>query len=192
MDRAAAKWFRRKHWIAGLLCGLVPLVWIWTVYPLTWDSRTAPGRVLSADIRSFDEIVNSGTQGAFVAHFYELRLAYQFEAGHGRHAAIETIRASDLSWLKKFRNDLLTDGFTVVYSAGDPGTAFVRELVSHVKVKEAAALAMTAFLLGTRAFGQWMGVYRQDSWNIPLAQIKPRFWIWTALLVLFYGALIVF
>jgi hypothetical protein len=65
-------------------------------------------------LRSVDDIVNGGTHGAFVAHCHELRLAYQFEAGHSRHAAIARIRACNLSWLKQFRNKLLTDGITVV------------------------------------------------------------------------------
>lgn len=114
IDRELDKWCAGRPWIVGLLCALMPFAWLWTVYPLKRDFKTVPGRVLSADIRSVDDIVNGGTHGAFVAHCHELRLAYQFEAGHSRHAAIARIRACDLSWLKQFRNKLLTDGITVV------------------------------------------------------------------------------
>lgn len=191
-DPANGNWLHRRPWSVGLLCALAPLMVLWATYPFKWDSRTVRGQAFSADIRGVDDIITTGTQGAISVHCYELELVYGFEIGDTRYTDVQAFGSCELPRLKRLRKTLLAGGVTVVYSAGNPSTAFVLELVSVVKLKVDAALAMTAFLLGTRAFGQWAGVYRQDSWNIPLAQVKPRFWILTALLVLFYGSLIVF
>jgi hypothetical protein len=190
-QRAYGNWLRSRPWVIGLLCALMPFVWLWTLYPVKWDSKTAPGQVLSATIRSADETLFTAGNGAIVARCYELQVMYRFTAAGASHGGIQGRETCNLGALKQFRIWLQAHDMTVVYSAGDPATSFVLELVSSVKLKVAAGLALTAFLAATRAFGVWAGVYRADSWNISLAQVQPRFWLWTALLILFYGALIV-
>jgi hypothetical protein len=184
-------WLRSRPWMIGLLCALMPFVWLWTLYPVKWDSKTAPGQVLSATIRSVDETFVTAGNGAIDARCYELQVMYRFTAAGASHEGIQGWETCNLGALKQFRAWLQAHDITVVYSAGDPATSFVLELVSSVKLKVAAGLAMTAFLVATRVFGVWAGMYRTDSWNISLAQVQPRFWLWTALLILFYGALIV-
>lgn len=177
-EHAGDTWLQSRPWIVGLLCALMPFVWLWTQYPLMPDSSTAPGRVIATTARAYDDA-------------YELRIAYQFVAAGASHVGHEIMQIGDLNWLKQFRNELLAKNVTVVYSAAHPATAFVREMVSRVHLKLAAALAMTAFLLGTRSHGLRVGVYRVDDWSGPVSQLELRFWIWTALLVLFYGTLVV-
>jgi hypothetical protein len=188
---AHGNWLRSRPWMIGLLCALMPFVWLWTLYPVKWDSKTAPGQVLSATIRSVDETFVTPGNGAISARCYELQVMYRFTAASASHGGIQGRETCDLSALKQFRAWLQAHDITVVYSAGDSATSFVLELVSSVKLKVAAGLAMTAFLVATRAFGVWAGLYRADSWNISLAQVQPRFWLWATLLILFYGALIV-
>jgi hypothetical protein len=190
-QRAHGNWLRSRPWVIGLLCALMPLVWLWTLYPVKWDSKTAPGQVLSATIRSVDETFVTAGNGAISARCYELQVVYRFMAVGAGHVGVQGAEACNLGALKQFRASLQAHDITVVFSADDPATSFVLELVSSVKLKVAAGLAMTLFLVGTRAFGVWAGVYREDSWNVSLAQVEPRFWRWTALLILFYGALII-
>ncbi|MFL6675849.1 MAG: hypothetical protein ACJ8LG_21475 [Massilia sp.] len=175
----------------GLLCALMPVVWLWTLYPVKWDSKTAPGQVLSANIRSMDEMLTTVGEGVISARCYELQVAYSFTAAGTSHRGVKGAETCDLAALKQLRASLQAHDITVVYSAVDPATSFVLELVSSVKLKVAAGLAMTLFLVAMRAFGVWGGAYREDSSSVSLAQVRPRVWLWAALLILFYGALVV-
>jgi len=113
--------------------------------------------VIGTTARGGLEIVDTAGNGAAMVRIYQLRIEYQFVAAGVSHVGHETMQIGDLHWLKQLRKELQAKNITVVYSAADPATAFVLEMVSRVHLKLAAALAMTAFLLGTRMYGQRTG-----------------------------------
>jgi hypothetical protein len=182
--------FSARPWYAGIICALIPIVWLWTKYPIYFDSRTVLGKVISVKtIRNDIGTEMAGGVSTVNVPCFELHVNFGFEVDHSYQTGIQTVAMCDWPSLIQLRKKLVDSTVTVVYSSSKPECAFVTELFAMIDLKVAAALSVALLILVTWAVGVKTGRYKDDALNVPLSNIQPRFVLVGLIVILFYACI---
>lgn len=173
-------------WLAGIVGALLPLIWLWTNYPITLHSRSTTGKVVTATVSQSDRLVPTGSQGVAYVVCYDMNVKFEFELDRVRHRGNHLLESCDLLSLRQRADQLKGRNVTVIYNENHPENAFLVELISKVKLKLAVALSVALLILCTLIFGQSSGRFSSNALNISISQIPRRFLLAGFALVLFY------
>jgi len=179
-----------RPWGVGLLFALLPLVWLWSAYPIRWDTRAYSGTITGSAIARHDQTVVSAGYGTASVRCYQMALTYVFDTGTGVRTGVQLAESCDLGWLKRYQASLQNRRITVLYSPGGAAQPVVVELISSVKIKLAAGLSVAFFLLAGWMSGIAMGRFSSRVFSLNVREIAPRYFLYSGLLALFYVCLI--